>query len=477
MKCKSVLIVGSEGLPFVKTGGLADVVGTLPPQLKALGMDVRVMLPLHSSIKKKYIGQLEHICNFYIHMGWRTQYVGVETMTYEGITYYFIDNEYYFGGPVYKGGEAEIEQYCYFSRAVVDAMPAIGFVPDVIHLNDWQTAAIAMLIKTQYGNAPQGKVRCVLTIHNLIYQGRANMGLVKDLLNLSEAYTTSQYLEAYGDANLLKSGLVFSDKLSTVSPTYAEEIQNAYFGEGLDGVLNARSNDLVGILNGIDTKSFDPAADASIPFPYTYGTLGEKRKDKEALIAELGLTIDADTPVIGMVTRLTQQKGLDLVIRVLDEILQENVALVLLGSGDRDYEDFFRGAEYHYKGRMVSWLGYNDQVARRIYAGADFFLMPSRFEPCGISQMIALRYGTLPIVRETGGLADTVIPYNEYTGEGNGFTFTNYNAHDMLHVIRLALSVYGTPAMKRLIKNAMAEDNSFKTSAKEYQRLYQSAMG
>lgn len=478
MKCKSVLIVGSEAVPFIKTGGLADVIGTLPPHLKALGLDVRVMLPLHSDIKKKYIGKLEHICNFYIHMGWRTQYVGVEAMNYEGVTYYFIDNEHYFGGPIYKGGEAEIEQYCYFSRAVVDALPAIGFVPDVIHLNDWQCAAVAMLIKTQYANGPQGKIRCVMTIHNLIYQGRANLGLVKDLLNVSDTYATSQYLESYGDANLLKSGLIFADKLSTVSPTYAEEIQNDYFGEGLAGVLNMRSRDLTGILNGIDTESYDPRTDDSISYNYSYETLQDKRKDKEALIDELGLFIDADTPIIGMVTRLTQQKGLDLVMRVLDEMMREDVAIVALGSGDHEYEDFLRGAEHRYKGRVVSWLGYSDQVARRVYAGADFFLMPSKFEPCGIAQMISLRYGALPIVRETGGLVDTVTPYNEFTGEGNGFTFSNYNAHDMLHVIRLALRVYkDKPTLKRLIKNAMAEDNSFKTSAKEYQKLYNSAMG
>ena len=476
MKAEKVLLAASEAVPFAKTGGLADIVGALPAALKKQGVDARVIMPLHRQIKDKYKYELRHICNFYIHMGWRTQFVGIETLDLNGITYYFVDNEFYFGGPIYKGGEAEGEQYAFFSRAVVDCLPVIGFMPDVIHLNDWQTAMIAMLLKTTYWNTPQGRIKTVFTIHNLCYQGKFNLAFAKDVFGMSDSNTIMN-IEAYGDANYLKGGLVYADKINTVSPTYADEIKNPYYAEGMEGMLYARQRDLSGILNGIDTDEFDPATDANIPFHYSMKALDGKMGDKKALIDEFNLGVSDSTPIIGMVTRLTSQKGLDLVQCVLNDIMFDDVALVVLGSGEEKYEHFFQEAAYNYCGRVAVRVGYDEALARRIYAGSDMFLMPSRFEPCGISQMIALRYGTLPIVRETGGLSDTVQPYNEYTGEGNGFTFTNYNAHDMLNVIRLAIGVYGQKAnWKRLMENAMSEDNSMAVCAKEYIKLYDSVL-
>lgn len=472
-----ILIVGAECAPFAKTGGLADVIGTLPGELSKLGLDVRVMLPLHSQIKRKYVGELRHICNFYVHLGWRTQYVGVESIKIGDIVYYFIDNEYYFGGPIYKGGNAEGEQYAYFCRAALEALPLIGFVPDIIHCNDWHTAAIPVLLRTQYQGAPQGSCKTLFTIHNLMYQGKFSRQFIQDLLGIGDEYFAYEIMGDDAGCNLLKGALKFADKISTVSPTYAEEIKYPYYAEGLEGALNYRAADTIGIINGIDTDAFNPQADEWIEAPYSCKDFSGKQKDKEALFAELGINMPAETPVIGMVSRLTPQKGLDLVRAVLGDIMGENVAFVVLGSGEREYEDFFREAAYRYCGRMAVRTEYNNALAHRIYAGSDFFLMPSQFEPCGISQMIALRYGTLPIVRETGGLVDTVTPYNEFTKEGNGFTFTNYNAHDMLYVIRMALRVYEEADTLRLLRqNAMAEDNSFAASAKEYKQLYLSML-
>ena len=471
-----VLIVGAECAPFAKTGGLADVIGTLPGELTKLGMDVRVMLPLHSQIKRHYVSELHHICNFYIHLGWRTQYVGVESMKYNGVTYYFIDNEFYFGGPIYKGGNAEGEQYAYFSRAVIESLPLVGFMPDIMHLNDWHTAIIALLIKTQYGGAPQGNIKTLFTIHNLIYQGKLPRPFIQDLLGIDEGCFVPEIMGDEGDCgNFIKAALKFADKISTVSPTYAQEILSPYFAEGLEGALNYRSDDLWGILNGIDTETFDPQTDVHLPAHFSAKDMSGKEENKKCLMEEMGLHWSPGTPLVGIVSRLTPQKGLDLIKGVFDEIMQEDLALVVLGSGEAEYENFFRDAAYRYSGRVAVRTEYNDPLAHRIYAGSDLFLMPSRFEPCGISQMIALRYGTLPIVRETGGLYDTVTPYNEFTKEGNGFSFTNYNAHDMLNVIRMAVRVYQEADTLRLLRrNAMAEDNSFAASAKEYARLYQS---
>jgi len=468
-----VLMTGAECAPFAKTGGLADVMGTLARELKNLGCDIRLVLPFHRVIKDQYREEVKHIVSFSVDIGRHSQYVGVELYDWEGLPVYFIDNEYYFGHAIYCGGNFEGEQYAYFSRAVIDALPVIGFEPEIIHVNDWHTAIIPMLLKTQYDLHPQGKCKTVLTIHNLGYQGRFNFGYASHLLGIDDRYFHQDYIEFHGDANFLKAGIVFADKLVTVSPTYAHEIRMPYYGEGLDGILQTRADDLIGILNGIDTKVFNPAADPLIPYPYDEFSLAEKQKNKEALIAELGLEIKPQTPLIGMVTRLTKQKGIDLVLRVFNEIIHAGAGFLLIGTGEKDYEKFFRGMANRTGNLAKGFIMFDDRLAHRIYAGSDYFLMPSVFEPCGLAQMIALRYGTLPIVRSTGGLKDTVWPYNEKTDEGNGFSFDNYNAHDMLNTVRYALKIYRQkPRLESLRKRAMQRDWSFQKSALAYAKLY-----
>jgi starch synthase len=345
-------------------------------------------------------------------------------------------------------------------------------------VNDWHTAMIPMLLKTQYDRLPQGRCRTVLSIHNLGYQGRFHFDFVSHLLGIESRYYHPDNIEYHGDANFLKGGIVYADKLVTVSPTYAREILTAHYGEGLEGILATRADDLTGILNGIDVTAFDPASDPFIPYPYDASSLSQKQKNKKALIAELGLNLSPEAPLIGMVTRLTRQKGIDLVLRVFEEIIAAGAGFALIGTGDHAYEHFFRGAAHRTGGRAVGVTEFNDPLARRIYAGCDFFLMPSQFEPCGLSQMIALRYGTLPIVRATGGLRDTVFPYNEYTNEGNGFAFENYNAHDMLHTIRYALGVYeNKERLASLCVRAMSQDLSFQKSALAYAKVYVDAAG
>lgn len=469
-----VLITGAEATPFAKTGGLADVIGTLPKALVKQGVDARVMMPLHKEVREKYGDRLQVLATMNIQVGWRNLYLGIETLELEGVRFYFIDNEYYFGWCIYKGGEAEAEQYAYFCRAVLEAIPFIEFEPDVIHVNDWHTAMIPFLLKTQYADKPQGKAKTVLTIHNLQYQGQMSFQLAKDILGVPDMYLTAECMEAYGSANMMKAGLLFADKITTVSPTYAQEILDPYYGRGLEGVLYARRDDLVGIVNGIDMEEYDPQKDQNLKCQFAADDLTGKYYDKEALMKELDIGVKPSVPLIGMVTRMTEQKGLDLVRAVLEELLYENIAFVLLGSGDEQYENFFKYIAGKYPEKTAICLGYSDELAHRIYAGSDFFLMPSMFEPCGISQMIAQRYGTLPIVRETGGLKDTVVPYNIYTQEGTGFSFANYNAHDMLNTIWFALTVYQDKGnLAKLMASAMAVDNSFDKSAREYADLYQ----
>ena len=473
----SVLMCGAECAPFAKTGGLADVMGTLSRELKDLGFDIRLVLPFHRIIKDSYKDKVKHLASFSVELGWRTQYVGLELYDWDGIPIYFIDNEYYFGHMIYRGGTFEGEQYAFFCRAVLEALPMTGFVPDIIHVNDWHTAMIPMLLKTQYLPRPQGHSKTVLSLHSLGYQGRFDFGFVSELLGIDKRYYHPEYFEYYGSANFLKGGIVFADKLVTVSPTYAQEIRTPYYGEGLDGILNVREKDLVGILNCIDTNVFNPAADTLIAHNYDENMLDEKQKNKEALIGELGLKVGPDTPLIAMVSRLTKQKGLDLVQHVIEQMMREDVGFVLLGTGDAEYENYFRDAWHKWGGRANGIIKFDESLAHKIYAGCDLFLMPSRFEPCGLSQMISLRYGTLPIVRETGGLKDTVMPYNEHTGEGNGFSFANYNAHEMLDTVRYALSIYKSKeAFRKLQKNAMAQDLSFRKSAQAYASLYQDMM-
>lgn len=473
----NVLLVAAECAPFVKLGGLADVMGTLPKELNKIGADARVMMPFHSQMKYKYAGRTRHLTDFYIVFNGSHVYVGVEELVYNEVVYYLIDNEGYFGDAVYRGGVAEGEQYAFFCRAVIEAASRV-FIPDVIHCNDWQTGLIPILLRTQYGHWDIGRSKTIFTIHNMMYQGEFGFDLFQQWLGIDPRYDTPEFMHNYECASFMKAALVFADRLSTVSPTYAQEIRNPAFAYRQEGILNARAGDTWGILNGMNVEEFDPETDSLIPYHFNKDDLSGKKKNKEKLISRLGLSITPEVPVIGMVSRLTEQKGLDLVKYMLDEIVcTEDVAVVILGTGDYEYEEFFRYMEGKYKGRVCSYIAYDNEIAHLIYAGSDLFLMPSKFEPCGISQMIALRYGSLPIVRETGGLRDTVQSYNEYEDTGNGFSFANYNAHEMLNAIRYALRTLESPKRKQgLIKRAMESDNSFSKSAKKYLEMYKSIL-
>ncbi len=471
-----ILMAASECVPFIKTGGLADVIGALPKYIAAEGEDVRIVIPKYGEISETYRDQMTHLCDFYIDLGWRRQYCGVETLDLNGITCYFIDNEYYFKRSyIYGTGGDEIERFAFFDRAVLEMMPHVGFFPDVLHCHDWQAGLIPALYKIQYAQRPEyAGIRTVFTIHNLQYQGIYPISYVEDLLRLGDEAYLEGGVAYYNQCSCMKGGLNFSDRITTVSPTYAQEIQTAYYGERLDGLLRARSADLQGILNGIDTAEYDPSADPFIEVNYSWHSIARKQKNKQALQSELGLEEDAGAPLIGMVSRLSGQKGLDLVQCVLNEIMATGAQLVVLGKGEDNYVNMFCAAQKRYPGRVAARIEMNGALAHRIYAGCDLFLMPSKFEPCGLSQMIALRYGTLPIVRETGGLRDTVFPYNEFTGEGNGFTFANYNAHDMLHVIERAVSLYreDQKTFLKLARRAMRGQYGWDQSAKVYLAFY-----
>lgn len=477
-KALDVLLVAAECAPFVKLGGLADVMGTLPKELNKIGADARVMIPFHSQMKCKYAEQTRHLADFNVSFNGGEAYVGVEELVYNEVTYYLIDNESFFGDAVYRGGLAEGEQYAFFCRAVIEAAGRIGFIPDVIHCNDWQTGLIPLLLRTQYGHWDIGRAKTVFTIHNMMYQGEFAFRFFQQWLGIDPNYDTPEFMHNYECASFMKAALVFADCLSTVSPTYAKEIREPAFAYRQEGILNARAGDTWGILNGMNQEEFDPETDPLIPYHYNKENLAGKKKNKIELIKKLGLNITPGVPIIGMVTRFTEQKGLDLVKYMMDEIMcTEDVAFVILGTGDYQYEEFFRYMEQKYKGRVCAYIAYDNAVAHQIYAASDLFLMPSKFEPCGISQMIALRYGTLPIVRETGGLCDTVQSYNEFEDTGNGFSFANYNAHEMLHAIRYALTTLHSPKRKHgLIVRAMESDNSFESSAHQYMEMFKSIL-
>ena len=471
-----ILFAASECAPFVKTGGLADVAGALPRRILDEGADVRVILPMYSAIDMRWREKMEHVLFFYVNLGWRRQYVGIERLVVDGIPYYFVDNEQYFGrNYIYGYGADEGERFAFFCRAVLECLPLIDFVPDVIHCHDWQTGLIPALMDIQYRKLEKYKnIRTVFTIHNLQYQGLFQIEDIEEMLSLGALAYTKDSLEFFGMCSFIKGGIVFSDRVTTVSPTYAEEIQTAYYGERLDGLLRARAGELSGILNGIDVDEYNPETDPSIFANYTPDSFEKKAANKQQLKRQLGLREDADAPLIAMVTRMSGQKGLDLVERVLGEIMSTGAQMAVLGMGESRYEDLFNWAQWKYDGQLSATFQMNHELAHRIYAGADMFLMPSMFEPCGLSQMISLRYGTLPIARETGGLRDTVFSYNEFTGEGNGFTFLNYNAHDMLHVIERAIAVYRDQpdVWKMLAKRAMMGNYGWDQSAKRYVELY-----
>ncbi|MBQ8953400.1 MAG: glycogen synthase GlgA [Clostridia bacterium] len=471
-----ILMAASECVPFIKTGGLADVIGALPKHIASEGEDIRIVIPKYGEIPETFRNQMTHLCDFYLDLGWRRQYCGVETLELNGITCYFIDNEYYFNRPyIYGTGGDEVERFAFFDRAVLEILPRIGFFPDVLHCHDWQTGLIPALLKIQYAHLPEyAGIRTAYTIHNLQYQGIFPIGYVEDLLHLGDEAYLEGGVAFYNQCSFMKGGLNFADRITTVSPTYAEEIQTPYYGEQLDGLLRARAADLTGILNGIDTAEYDPAADPFIELNYSWHSIARKQKNKLALQSELGLNEDENAPLIGMVSRLSGQKGLDLVQCVLNEIMATGAQLVVLGKGEDNYVNMFCSAQKRYPGRIAARIEMNGALAHRIYAACDLFLMPSKFEPCGLSQMIALRYGTLPIVRETGGLRDTVLSYNEFTGEGNGFTFFNYNAHDMLHVIERAVGIYKNDqkTFLKLARRAMRGQYGWDQSAKVYLAFY-----
>ncbi len=472
-----ILFTASECVPFIKTGGLADVVGALAPVLAAQGHDVRVMLPLYTAIPKKWTEQLTHVCDFEVQLGWRRQYCGVEMLKQDGVTWYFLDNKYYFGRPyIYGMGGDEYERYGFFCRSCLNALPIINFQPDVVHAHDWQSGMIPALLKIQYAHLPFfADIKSVYTIHNLQYQGIFGIREVQDILGLGDSLFTDDKLECYGCANYMKAALVYADAITTVSPSYSEEIQTAYYGERLDGLIRARKQSVYGVLNGIDMVDYDPAADNRIAATYSADDVSGKGVCKRALQEKLGLEVNPDVPIIGMVGRLSNQKGLDLVDYIIGDLMKQDVQLVVLGMGDSRYVNLFSWAEGAYPGKVAARFQMDHVLAHEIYAGADMFLMPSQFEPCGLSQMIALRYGTIPIVRETGGLRDTVLSYNQYTGKGNGFSFFNYNAHDMLHTIERAMDYYKNDkdVWSLLMKRGMTGDYSWTYSAGEYLKLYE----
>ncbi|MGM9988492.1 MAG: glycogen synthase GlgA [Bacillaceae bacterium] len=470
----NVLFAVSECVPFVKSGGLADVAGALPKELMKQGINVQVMLPNYGSIPAKYKEQFEFVTSFTVDVGWRKQYCGIFSTVFEGITYYFVDNEYYFKRDSFYGHYDDGERFGFFGRAVLDSLSHLDIRPDIIHCHDWHTAIIPFLLRNEYNHCPIYKdIKSVFTIHNLQFQGIFPKSVMNDILNLPDTYFTIDALEFYGNINFMKGGIVASDAITAVSPTYKQEIQYPFFGERLDGLLRKYEYKLKGIINGIDHVVYNPATDDSIHTKYDIETIEKKMENKLALQRRVGLCEDVNVPIIAMVTRLTRQKGLDLVRHVFHEIMKEDVQFVLLGTGDREYENFFHEMDYQYPNKVKATIGFNEEMAHQIYAGADLFLMPSLFEPCGLGQLIALQYGTLPIVRETGGLNDTVQSYDEVNQTGNGFSFKNFNAHDMLYTIRRALHMYGEKEKwNAIVKEAMKRDYSWANSAREYARLY-----
>lgn len=468
----NILFIAAECTPFMKVGGLADVVGSLPQALKSLSnVEVRVILPKYKKILDVYKQKMVCVKNFTIELGDKPSvYAGVQTLKVGSIRYYFIDNEFYFGSRdnAYNYGD-ESERFAYFQKAALESIKYLDFIPDVIHVHDWHTAMIPLLMKTKYKEYENTK--SVLTIHNLAYQG---IFPLNDYHYFNIPY--NNHFEFEGFINFLKCGIVSSDSITTVSETYASEILTDYFGYGMQHLLKWRKGDLKGIVNGISYKEFDPSTDPLIAFNYdsTNYELG-KKNNKIALYEELKLKWDPDYPLIGIVSRLVSQKGFDLIKRVFTEMLeQDNFKFIVLGDGEGEYVDYFNDLQNQFPHKVKAYIGYSNKLAHLIYASSDLFLMPSKFEPCGLGQLIALKYGTLPIVRETGGLVDTVHPYNEFTGEGNGFSFQHFNAHDMMYVIRYALKVYyqKKEAWQHLVLSAMSADFSWSVSAKAYKKIY-----
>lgn len=476
---KQILMVSSEAVPYIKTGGLADVVGTLPKYVNKEEYDVRVILPKYACMDQGFLPEFQFVCHFYVELNWRRQYAGVFQTEYQGITYYFIDNEYYFAGNnPYNNIYEDVEKFAYFSKAVLLALPRIGFCPDVIHCNDWQTGLVPVYLKTEFHKDPfYTGIKSVFTIHNMKFQGRWMVREVMDITGLPEEIFSADKLECYGEANYLKGGCVYADAISTVSPSYAMDITTPEGGEGLDGLIYARRNELYGILNGIDYEEFDPETDKFVFNNFNSVTVSvEKKENKAALQKMLGLPVSENAFMIGIVSRMTEQKGFDLVAHVMEEMLSNmNLQFVVLGTGEKRFEEMFSYFQSKYPEKISVHIGYSEERAHQIYASCDAFLMPSLFEPCGLSQMMSMRYGTIPIVRETGGLKDTVDAYNEFENTGTGFSFKEYNAHDMMHVIQYADEIYRNQKSKwnDLILRAMKTDYSWNASARRYENMYE----
>ncbi len=475
---RKILFVASEAVPFIKTGGLADVVGTLPKYFNKEEYDVRVVLPKYLCMKQEYKDMLKYRTHFYMELGWRSKYVGVLETEIDGVTFYFIDNESYFQGyQPYGSIYEDIEKFAFFSRAALSMLPIIDFKPDVIHCHDWQSGLVPVYLDNfRFGGEFYQNIRTVMTIHNLKFQGVWDAKVIQDLTGLPDYYFVPDKLTSFQDANYLKGGIVYADKVTTVSSSYAEEIKTPFYGEQLDGLMCARSNVLQGIVNGIDYREFNPADDCHIARHYTKSNFRrEKIKNKLALQEELGLPVNKQTMMIGIVSRLTDQKGFDLIAYIMEELCHDNIQLVVLGTGEERYENMFRHFAWKYGDKVSANIYYSEPMSHKVYASCDAFLMPSLFEPCGLSQLMSLRYGTIPIVRETGGLKDTVEPYNEYEKTGTGFSFANYNAHEMLATIRYAESVYYDKKRdwNKIVERALEADFSWTRSAQEYQKIYE----
>ncbi len=475
---KKILFVGAEALPFAATGGLGDVLGSLPAALhRADGnVDVRVVIPMYKVISEKYKQRSRLVAEFTVQLSWRRQYCGVWAYKYGDITYYFIDNEYYFKRQSLYGSFDDGERYAYFCKAVMEMLPKIDFIPDVLHCHDWQSALCVIYLKRKYCYLEDySAMKAVYTIHNIDYQGIYNFDILKDIFCLD---SWDRYVVEYdGCINLTKGAIVCCDVLTTVSPRYAEEIQTEYYSSGLHHILKMNKDKIRGIINGIDTDYYNPETDKSIVKNYSLDTIGDKVENKLALQKTFGLPERGDVPMLAMISRLASHKGFDLVRRVADEILASDVQFVLLGTGEGELEDFFSGLAQRHPDKCGVMLAFDKLLAKQIYASADMFLMPSKSEPCGLAQMIASRYGTIPIVRETGGLYDTIKPYITSEGTGNGFTFKTYNAHDMLDAVRRALSLYcEKEEWSKLVANAMNMDFSWNASAKKYLEMYETVV-
>ena len=471
-----VLYVAAEAVPFVKTGGLADVAGSLPKELKAEGVDIRVIMPKFGKIPEEYRNAMTHVYDGRLNVAWRDKYVGLDTLEQDGVTFYFVDNEEYFNREGLYGYDDDAERFSFFCRAVLNLLPVLDFWPDVIHTNDWHAALVNVFLKLEHmDDTRYQRIRTLFTIHNLKYQGVFPKGIMQDVLGLDWKYFNNGDLEFYDAVNFMKGGIIYADFVSTVSKSYAEEIQYPYFGEHLDGLLRSRQDDLYGIINGLDYDTYNPRTDKNLFETYDAETLDRKRDNKTELQRLLGLPENRQMPMVALVSRLVEPKGMDLIVRMMDEILlHENIQFVLLGTGEKRYEDWFKGLAWRFPREVSANIRFSNQLAQRIYAAADIFLMPSNYEPCGIGQLIAMRYGAIPVVRETGGLKDTVIPYNKQTKAGTGFVFHDYNAHEMMYALKRALSLYANPIeWYRLMQNAMQADYSWQQSGREYHRLYE----